>query len=85
MIEEVGSYLMLKYTKMKLRAKDNGKKGFDSDLETEGDETALIAGSDYKKHTRKFKSTYYEYGAFCHKSVDCKENIGNSQSNKNSG
>jgi len=39
-LEEVHSDLMLKYTKLKLRAKDAGEKGFDSDSE---DKLALVA------------------------------------------
>jgi len=53
-IEEVRADLVLKYTKMKLRSKESGEKGFENDSENEGDETALVAGN-LTNYSKKFK------------------------------
>jgi len=77
LLEEVRSNLMLKYTKLKLRAKEGGEKGFGSDSEDDGDESALVAGGGgggIKWNSNKFKGFFHKCGKQGHKAIDCKEN-----------
>ena len=85
LLEEVRSDLMLKYTKLKLRAKEGGEKGFDSDSEDDGDESALVAGGGgggNKWNSNKFKGFCNRCGKQGHKAIDCKENVSSNNGSK---
>jgi len=85
LLEEVRSDLMLKYTKLKLRAKEGGEKGFDSDSEDDDDESALVAGgggNGNKWNSNKFKGFCNKCGKQGHKAIDCKENVSSDNGSK---